>query len=98
MHHGEIAVGIVADVGDWKVEIPITIRAEVLKGFDLDGNGQERSKTPQVEVDTAIDDRACNRRGPAAGGFDTNCKQILRHGPELRGRELASPVRAVGRV
>ncbi|TMC45547.1 MAG: hypothetical protein E6J25_02370 [Chloroflexi bacterium] len=98
MHHGEISVGIFSDVRDWEVEIPIAIRAEMLKRFDLNRNREKRSKTPHVEVDTAIDDRACNRRGPAAGGFDTNGKQILCHGPELRGRELASPVRAVGRV
>ena len=33
----EIAILIVADIGGGKIEIPGSIRTEVLKGLDLDG-------------------------------------------------------------
>ena len=98
MHHGEIARRIVADVCHWKIEIPVAIRAEMLKRFDLDRNGEQRSETPQIEVYTAIDDWAGNRRRAATCRLDAHREQILRHRSELGGRQFASPVGTMRRV
>ena len=98
MHQGEKAIGIVTDVRDWKVEIPVAIRADVLKGFDLDGNGEQGSKSAQIEVNCTIDDWTRNRRRSAGCGLKADREQVLGDRSELRGGELTSPIRAVRRI
>jgi len=89
-------MGIVAHVIYWDIEIPVSIGTEVLESFDLDGNSQERSKTTQIEVDTAITKRTSNCPGAAASGLEADSEEVLSHRPKLGGCEFASPIGAVG--
>lgn len=85
-------VWIVGDFRDWQIETPDTVGTHLLKGFDLDGDGQQRSKAAQVEVHTPIDDWAGDRPQAAGRCLDADCEQVLRDGSELRRAERASPV------
>ena len=96
VHDGQVTMGIVAHVIYWDIEIPVSIGTEVLESFDLDGNSQERSKTPQIEVDSAIGERMADGRRAAPSGRERDPEEVLSHRPKLRPCELASPIGAVG--
>ena len=70
----------------------------MLEGFDLNENGTQRTKPPQIEVHTAITKRTSDRPRAAASRFEADSEEVLSHRPKLGGCEFASPVGAVGRI
>jgi hypothetical protein len=65
----------------------------MLEGFDLDGDGQQGPKTPQIEVDATVDDWTGDRPRATRRRFEADREQVLGDRAELRGAERASPVR-----
>src|SRR5438132_2155723 len=92
---GQNGAGIAWHFGDWQIEAAIAVRTDVLEGFDLDGDGEPRPKTPQIEVDTTVDDWAGDGPGAASRGLEADREQILGDRAELRGAERTAPVRTV---
>ena len=95
MHHDEVAIDVISNVVDRQIKTPISIRAELLKALNRKGNSEKRSKTPQIEVDTPIDDWSGYGRGTVTRGLEADGDEILGHRTELGRAERAPPVRTI---